>query len=127
DGLLLRALVEDLQALLLHLPPVVRPRVRNPKLARAERVPKVCLRRPDQPDVLLLRLEQVLRLLELRVRLVPRILEAEVEAGDGEHVEVVEPRDLALVSVVEDEAPRLRLRLDLVAAVKDRVEAPVVR
>ena len=60
-------------------------------------------------------------------RLVPRVLEAEVQTGDREHVQVVEPRDLALVAVVEDEAPRVRLRLHLVGAVEDRVEAPVVR
>src|SRR5947209_7607349 len=76
---------------------------------------------------MLLRLQQVLGFLELRVTLVPRILESEVKAGNREHLEVVEPRNLALVALVEQKPPGLRLRLHLVAAVEDLVEAPVLR
>ena len=62
------------------------------------------------------------------VRLVARILEAEVEAGDLEHRRaVVVPGDLPLVTIVEEETPRLRFRRDLVGAVEDGVEAPVSR
>ena len=56
----------------------------------------------------------------------PRPRHLEVEPSRDEHEEVVEPRDLALVAVVEEQTPRFGLRVDLVAAVEDRVEAPVV-
>ena len=103
DRLLFRVHVDDLQALLLHLHPVVRPCVGDPEIAGAEGFPEIRLGRPDHPDVLLLRREELLGLLELRVGLVPRILDAEVKAGDDEHAEVVEPGDLALVAVVEEQ------------------------
>ena len=67
-------------------------------------------------------------LLELRVGLVPRVLETEVQAGHRQHgAGVVVPGDLALVALVEQQAPGARLRLHLVRAVEDRVVAPVLR
>ena len=60
DRLLLRAHVDDLQPFLLHLHPVVRPRVGDPDVAGPEELPKVGLGRPDLPDEVLLGDEQLL-------------------------------------------------------------------
>ena len=113
--------------LALHRHPVVGPRIRDPELTRARTRSEVGLGRPEHAHEMLLRLEQVLRALQLRVGLVVRHLEAEVVAGPHERVQIVEPRDLPLVALVEQEPPRTRLRLHLVGAVEDRVEAPVGR
>src|SRR5262245_60112980 len=98
NGLLPRRHVRHRKPLRLHRCVVGGPGVRDPDVARRERLLHVRLGRPDEPHELLLRDEEVLRPLQLCVGLVPGVLEPEEKPCDLWHLDVVEPGDLPLVA-----------------------------
>src|SRR6185436_4314963 len=102
------------------------PRVADPHVLALERLEQLVGLVPEELHEALRRDEEVLHLSELVIRHLPRVRDALIEPGDHEHLERVDPRELAAIPGVEQQRPGVLLWCHLVGPVQGRDEPPVL-